>query len=172
MYERGVPVSHISDVVRFTAAAEEGGVVLDCDLWWIREAPRSPFVATLYEKAEGGRSNPSAAVVARHDAFARPGWNGHGLVNTPVGVCPRPSRFAIALGNQMTAFTEDYTREDAIVRFDPNKDWNVLMHGVRDIVLRLDMGCEARPPIEFGASLSWGSHRKKPSRCHVVEPIP
>ena len=168
MHKRGVPVAHLSDCVRIRAAVHEGGVVLDSDNWVVRPFPRSPFVATLFEKREGGRAGPSEATSDRYAAFKRPGWDGLGLVNTPFGVLPRPSTLANRLGQLVDSFIETYTTQD----FNLDKEWNVLMHGVRDIFLQLDMGCEARPPIEFGASLSWGSHRKKPSRSHGVEPIP
>ena len=168
LHKRGVPVAHLSDIVRIRAAVQEGGVVLDSDLWVIRPFPRSPFVATLYEKKVKRCGGPSRATSDRYDAFKRPGWDGLGLVNTPFGVHPRPSRFAAHLGQLVDRFVKTFTETD----FDLEQDWDVLMHGVRDILLSLNSGCEARPPIEFGASLSWGSHRKKPSKSHGVEPIP
>ena len=34
--------------------------------------------------------------------------------------------------------------------------WNVLMHGIKKLVLELGLGECVRPPIEYGAALSWG----------------
>ena len=160
MHKHGVPVAHISDVVRMRAACKEGGVVLDGDLWWLRQSPPSPFVATLYEKRLGGRAEASKASKARYAAFQRHGRDGLGLVNTPFGVIARPNRFADKLGQLVDSFVDTYTSEGSV--FEKGKDWNVLMRGVRDIVLLLDMGGVARPPIEFGAALSWHSHSTKP----------
>ena len=157
MHKRGVPTAHKADCLRMRAAAREGGVVLDLDNWVMRPLPRSPFVATLFEKRVGGREGPSQATRNRWAAFERPGWGGHGLVNTPLGVLPCPSRLANHLEQLVESFVETFTTERD---FNLDQDWNVLMHGVRDIFLSLDMGREARPPIECGASLSWGSHRK------------
>lgn len=148
MHERGVPVAHLSAIVRIRAAVREGGVVLDSNLWVIRPFPRSPFVAAS--------------------------WGGHGLLNTPFGVLPRPSRLAIHLEQLVDGFKETFTNKK---HFNLDQDWNLLMHGIRDI---FDMGCEARPPIEFplqvsiefGASLPRDWHRKKLLRSHDVEPIP
>jgi hypothetical protein len=129
MHHRGVPVALISDVVRFLAAAQEGGVVIATDLWWIRPAPPSPFVATLHEKEDRG-----------------------GLVNCPCGVLPYPHRFANALGQLMCGFKDKYTSESACVHC-PAAERNALMHGLCDVALKLGMGPMARPPIEFDAAI-------------------
>ena len=158
MHDRGVPVALISDVVRLQVAIREGGVVLDTDSWWLRKAPCSPFVATLYEKVTGMCVRRSDATKRRWAAFARPGWDGVGLVNTPFGVLPLPHRFASRLQQLVNSFKDTYTSSECTVFFDREKDYNVLMHGVRDIVVDLGMGSVARPPIEFGAALSDGQH--------------
>jgi hypothetical protein len=157
MRGRGVPVALISDVVRLLVATEEGGVVADCDLWWLRPAPPIPFVATLFEKREGGRAGPSSTTTQRYAAFERPGWDGLGLVNTPFGVQPRPSRFANEMGKIIRQFIDNFTIGPF---FFDQKNWNFIMHAVRDLTLQLGMGSVARPPIEFGAALSWGAQRK------------
>ena len=82
--------------------------------------------------------------------------NGSGLVNTPIGVLPRPNRFANQLLELVDGFTATYTATEA-PPFDVEKDWNVLMHGVAKIAVELNMGCVVRPIIEFGAALSWGT---------------
>lgn len=160
MHKRGVPVAHISDVVRLQVAVHEGGVVFDIDSWWLRPSPCSPFVATLYEKVTGmGNKERSKATRQRWDAFARPGWDGVGLVNTPFGVLPLPHRFASRLQQFVHRFKDTYTSAAHTVVFDEDRDRNVLMHGVRDIILDLGMGSVVRPPIEFGAALSDEQHR-------------
>lgn len=75
MHKLGVPVAHIADVVRIRAAATEGGTVLDLDLIWLRPVPPSPYIATLYEKQEGGMAQSSEFATKRHRAFAHGGRN-------------------------------------------------------------------------------------------------
>ena len=49
--ESNVTVAHVSDVVRFRAAALLGGWVVDCDCIWLRTPPADRTVfATLFAK--------------------------------------------------------------------------------------------------------------------------
>ena len=159
LHDNGVPVAHISDCVRITAAATEGGTVLDLDLMWLKRTPPSPYIATLLGKKAGWQ------VDKRYEEFARNGWDGRGRVNTPIGVVPK-SRFARSLLALVADFVAAWTKD---MRFEPESQWNVLMHGIRDIVLELGMGQQTRPPIEFGAALSWHAQRKSILADHAYD---
>jgi len=47
---RGWHIAHVADVVRFIAAARNGGWVVDADTWWLKEAPRGLHFATLWSQ--------------------------------------------------------------------------------------------------------------------------
>ena len=66
--ESNVTVAHVSDVVRFRAAALLGGWVVDCDLIWLRKPPADRIVfATLFAKNAGSM----LALAAKHRSQLR-----------------------------------------------------------------------------------------------------
>ena len=54
---RGMAIAHIADIVRFLAAADRGGWVVDADTLWLRPAPAGLHFATLWSQKKAQRAN-------------------------------------------------------------------------------------------------------------------
>ena len=149
----GVPTAHVSDIVRMRAASLLTGcgvnVVNDVDMLWLRRPCGDEFVASLFAKHSGGMTRHDTEEMA---AFAKSEWDGHGLINTPLGVSP-----GSALAKGLLAMVEAFiTTTHAAKTFDSSQ-WNVLMHGIRNLLVRDRLGGLVRPPIEYGAALCWSA---------------
>ena len=150
-----VSVEHISDIVRFRAAAHYGGWIIDADNIWLRAPPVGFVFSTLYAKREGGVAQKNAAWQTMKAAFAKVGWDGGDVINLPCSVVAN-TPFSRGLRN----ITDDFVRKSIAGApwADPptQKQWNQLMHTLRDLILKFDLGEFVRPPIEYGPSPFWG----------------
>ena len=155
MEEKKIQVLHISDIVRFRAAGNEGGWVIDADCLWIRTVPDDMFVfSTAWSKRTGGMAPSGAKWQSRIAKFAKDDWDGSGVINTPFSV-QKGSEFAHALIDAV---------DQRVHKIQSNRAWqvpptinqyNVFMHMVRDLVLRHNKGKFVRPPIEYNVSPFW-----------------
>ena len=168
--ESNVTVAHVSDVVRFRAAALLGGWVVDCDCIWLRTPPADRTVfATLFAKKT---SNMAPKLEEESRAFAKDCMpDGRGLTNTPIALVPGTAA-ALAIEKLVDEFVEE-RRGGAPWAVPPTtKEWNVLMHGIKKLVLELGLGGCVRAPIEYGAALSWGGFQDTLMRDHYFdEPV-
>ena len=168
--ESNATIAHVSDVVRFRAAARFGGWVVDCDLIWLRRPPAGRIeFATLFAKKT---SNMAPKLEEESRAFRKKGWpDGRGMPNTPLALVPGTPA-ALAIARLVDEFVDE-RRGGAPWAIPPTtKEWNVLMHGIKKVVLELGLGECVRPPIEYGAALSWGGFQDTLMRDHYFdEPV-
>ena len=157
---KNITVAHISDIVRFKAAAMLGGWVIDCDNFWLRSPPEGFVFTTLWAKRTGGVAPRSNAWKNMAHAFAKEDWDGGDSINTPFSVdCD--TEFAHALMVMVNEFVRKALVGNAWT-VPPKKDqWNVLMWGLRQLILSHNMGRFVRPPIEYGVAPYWGGFADK-----------
>ncbi len=165
-----VTIAHVSDAVRFRAAARLGGWVVDCDCIWLRTPPAHRTVfSTLFAKNAG---NMAPRLREESLAFRKKGWpDGRGLTNTPIALVPGTAA-ALAIEKLVHDFVEERRGGSPWAIPPRSKEWNVLMHGIKRVVLELGLGECVRPPIEYGAALSWGGFQDTLMRDHYFdEPV-
>ena len=154
LVDKNIPLAHVADVVRFSAACQAGGWVIDVDNIWLRRPPCGTTFTTLYAKRTGGVAPSCAKWKAMAASFAKGGWDGGDSINTPFCV-EAGTPFATALLNLAQSFLDKQV--DALAwSTPPTKDqWNQLMWGVRDLIVKHGLGAHVRPPIEYGVSPYW-----------------
>ena len=103
--ESNATIAHVSDVVRFLAAARFGGWVVDCDCIWLRTPPADRTVfATLVAKKT---SNMAPKLEEESRAFAKACMpDGRGLTNTPFALVPGTPA-ALAIERLVAEFVEE-----------------------------------------------------------------
>ena len=149
-----VTIAHVSNVVRFRAAALEGGWVIDADNIWLFAPPTGFVFSTLWAKRTGGVAPSSAKWQAMAQAFAKDGWDGGDSINTPFSVLPKTA-FAADLLSLVDAFVTKQTHGSPWLQPPSTSQWNFFMWGVRDLIVKHGLGVHVRPPIEYGVSPYW-----------------
>ena len=149
-----VTIAHVSDVVRFRAAALEGGWVIDADNLWLCAPPTGFVFSTRWAKRTGGVAPSSAKWQAMAKAFAKDGWDGGDSINTPFSVLPKTA-FAADLLSLVDAFVTRQAHGSPWSQPPSTSQWNFFMWGVRDLIVKHGLGVHVRPPIEYGVSPYW-----------------
>ena len=151
---KNIPLAHVADVVRFAAACQAGGWVIDVDNLWLRRPPSGMTFTTLYAKRTGGVAPSCAKWKAMAASFAKGVWDGGDSINTPFCV-EAGTPFATALHNLVQTFLDKQV-DGPTWPTPPTKDqWNKLMWGLRDLIVKHGLGTHVRPPIEYGVSPYW-----------------
>ena len=154
LMENNVTIAHVSDVVRFRAAAKMGGWVIDADNIWLKAPPNGFVFSTLWAKRSGGVAPSSAKWKSMAAAFAKEGWDGGDSINTPFSVVPNTA-FANGLLSVVETFVERGMKGPPWAKPPTKGQWNILMWGLRDLILKHGLGRFVRPPIEYGVSPYW-----------------
>jgi len=160
MGAKNMNVAHLSDIVRFLAAARHGGWVIDVDNWWLRPPPTGFCFSTLPVKRAGALAPRNALALDMRRRFQKGVWDGAGTINTPFSVV-KNTPFASSLVELCRAVIQKAQRGYFVGKNTFGKSrWLVLMWGLRDLVLKHNMGNFVRPPIEYGPVPYWGGYPK------------
>lgn len=158
--DKNVPLAHISDIVRFRAAANGNGAsyIIDVDNVWLRRPPEDPYVfSTLFAKRTGGVAPSSAKWKTMAMAFAHHGWDGGDHINTPLAFTGR-TPFALGLLEAVEVFITK-TLQGSVWPSPPKKhQWNTFMWKLADLIVAHNLGTYTHPPVAFGPLPFWKSH--------------
>lgn len=153
MQDKNIPILHISDIVRFRAAATHGGWVVDCDCVWLRAPPSSGFVfSTAWAKRTGGMAPRGATAAKQQALFRKEGWDGSGVINTPFRVVRGETSFLL---DAVETTVQKIHRRKAWKVPATTQQYNTFMHMIRDVVVSHDLGSFVRPPIEYNVCPFW-----------------
>ena len=152
--KKNIPIPLLSDLVRFRAAAEFGGWVVDMDTIWIRKPGIHTCVATLW--AKGGNSN-MAPTLPHAREWAKDGWDGRGYVGTPFNINKAETPgFGVAIEQMCATNYNIMMNGEAFRKPTPTKTQSFLfMRGIRTAMEQNHLQSTIVSPLYYAAVPFW-----------------
>lgn len=143
----GHSIAHISDLVRLSAAAQKGGIVLDMDAVVLRKFPDIPsFFCTMPAKRKGQLApqwGPKKPPMKVHDGS----WDGKELTAFPIKIRKELSLHVKGLVNKINLSLSKPPKSSGSA-------WNYVLWTVKDIA-RIDTKAKIYQPIYTCPVPSW-----------------
>lgn len=142
-------------MVRILAANQEWGWIIDCDTVWIRNPPSQwdHNFATLSTRETS--AHKKGAKFWREHKYAKPGWNGKGLVNFPCLFPPRS-----AYGNQFAEYARGLVKQHQTKKWKTGPDgWNVIMDKMAELINSHNLQAFVHPWWDFSPTPAFRGQR-------------